>query len=45
MPTPLMTLLENIHPRRTLDETARRADEAINSFSKKTARITDWEAF
>ena len=41
----LKELLGSIHPRRTLDETARRADEAINTSPIKAARITDWDEF
>ena len=45
MGTPLDRVLESLHPDRTLDEVDRRADEAINSFSVPSSRITDWEAF
>ena len=41
----LKKLLDNIHPRRTLDQTAGRADEAINTFSAGPSQITDWDAF
>ena len=45
MATKLRQLLDSIHPTRTLDETARRVDEAINTFSAASARITDWDEF
>ena len=45
MPTQLDRLLESIHPRRTLIETARRADEALNSFPINRSQITDWDEF
>jgi len=45
MPSTLDQLLDSIHPRRTLDETARRAEEAVNSFAKDSSQITDWEEF
>jgi hypothetical protein len=45
MPTPLMRLLASIHPQRTLHDTARSADDAINSFPLKSAQITDWETY
>ena len=45
MTTKLRQLLESIHPTRTLDETARCADEAINTFSAASAQITDWDEF
>jgi len=38
-------LLDRIDPSRTIDETASRADDALNSFRLETARITDWEKF
>ncbi len=45
MPGRLDRLLDSIHPSRTLDETARRAEEAVNSFAKNASQITDWEEF
>ena len=41
----LKELLDSIHPRRTLDQTAGRADEAINTFSAGSSQITDWDEF
>ena len=41
----LKELLDSIHPRRTLDKTAGRADEAINTFSAGRSQITDWDEF
>lgn len=41
----LKELLDGIHPRRTLDQTAGRADEAINTFSAGSSQITDWDEF
>lgn len=38
-------LLQDIDPGRTLDETARRADEAIISFSMESAQVSDWDEF
>jgi len=38
-------LLQDINPGRTLDQTARRADEAINSFSVESTRVSDWDEF
>ena len=45
MASALKELLDSIHPRRTLDQTARRADEAINTSPVRTARVTDWGEF
>ena len=41
----LKELLDSIHPSRTLDQTAGRADEAINTFSAGRSQITDWDEF
>ena len=41
----LKELLDSIHPRRSLDRTAGRADEAINTFSTGGSQITDWDEF
>ena len=41
----LKELLDSIHPSRTLDQTAGRADEAINTFSAGSSQITDWDEF
>jgi hypothetical protein len=41
----LKELLDSIHPQRTLDQTAGRADEAINTFSAGGSQITDWDEF
>jgi hypothetical protein len=42
----LKELLDSIHPRRTLEQTAGRADEAINTFSAGgPSQITDWDEF
>ena len=43
--TRLDQLLDSINPRRTIEEVARRADEAINAFSVPTSKITDWDQF
>jgi len=43
--TRLDDLLEAIHPRRTFDETARRADAALIDFALTSSRATDWETF
>jgi hypothetical protein len=45
MTTKLDELLASIHPARTLQETARRSDEALNSLGMNRAQITDWEEF
>jgi hypothetical protein len=45
MASALKELLDSIHPRRTLDQTARRADEALNTSPVKTARVTGWDEF
>ena len=45
MASRLDQLLDSIHPSKTLDETARRADEAINTFRCDRGLITDWEEF
>ena len=45
MASALKELLDSIHPKRTLDQTARRADEAINTSPVKAARVTDWDEF
>jgi len=45
METELDELLASIDPSRTLDETAARADEAVNSFDPGTGVITDWVEF
>jgi hypothetical protein len=41
----LKRLLESLDPDRVLDETAARADRAINSFRTDGAAITDWDRF
>lgn len=41
----LKELLDRIHPRRTLDKTAGRADDALNTFSGRHGRIRDWAEF
>ena len=43
--TKLDELLGQIAPERTLDETARRATEALNSFCVDSAVVDDWDAF
>ena len=43
--TKLDELLSQIAPERTLDETARRATEALNSFSANSAVVDDWNEF
>ena len=43
--SPLDQLLASIRPEMTLDETSRRADEALNSFALTTAMIQDWDQF
>jgi hypothetical protein len=45
MASRLAELLDSIDPHRTLDEVARRADEAINSFISRASLITDWDEF
>ena len=45
MKTELTELLASIHPTRTLDDTAACVDEAINTFSAGSGRITDWDEF
>lgn len=41
----LASLLERIDPRLTLDDADRRSDEALNSFSWPSPRITEWPKF
>jgi len=43
--TRLDRLIESIHPQRLSEETARRADAALATFSAPAARIADWESF
>ena len=45
MATRLEKLLESIDPERTIDECARRADEAINTFSLQEAKVCSWDEF
>jgi len=45
MGSDLKKLLDSIHPKRTLDQTSGRADEAMNTFSAGSSRITDWDEF
>lgn len=45
MPTKLEQLLADIDPSRTCDQTLARADDAINSFSGTSGKITDWNKF
>ncbi len=45
MESKLQRLLDSIDPARTLDLTAARADEAVNSFRSDTGIITDWGQF
>ena len=45
MKTGLDRLLESIAPGRTSEETSRRVDAAVNSFSMPSGRITDWDEF
>lgn len=45
MESRLDRLLADIAPRRTLEEVARRTDEALNAFSANGAQITDWDEF
>jgi len=45
MSTKLDRVLESIDPRRTLDEVARRVDEAINTFCPPGGQITRWDEF
>jgi len=41
----LERLLDSLDPDRTLNEVARRADEAMNTFPLPSSQIADWEAF
>jgi hypothetical protein len=43
--TGLDQLLESIDPRRTLDETDARVDEAVNSFPLSKAELKQWDEF
>lgn len=45
MTTSLDTLLGEIGHERTLDEVARRADQALVSFQAGASQVTDWDAF
>ena len=45
MATKLQRLLESLDPDRVLEETDRRADEAINTFALPSATIEKWDAF
>jgi hypothetical protein len=45
MTTPLDRLLKSIHPRKTLDETVQRANEALNEFRCNRSVITEWKDF
>ena len=45
MASNLDQLLANIHPTRTVQQTAQRADNALNTFAPPTAQITDWNKF
>jgi len=45
MATDLERLLQQLDPDRTIEATYRRADEAINSFPLRQARITQWNEF
>ena len=45
MASKLERLLRDIHPARTIDETYRRADEAVNSFRIATGRLKDRHEF
>lgn len=45
MASRLEALLESIHPQRTLDEVAARADDAVNTFSATGSQVTDWDEF
>jgi len=45
MVSKLEQLLDSLDPDRTLDEVARRADKAMNTFPLPSSQIADWEAF
>ncbi len=45
MASRLEQLLDSLDPDRTLNEVARRADEAINTFPSPGSQITDWDEF
>ena len=45
MANQLDRLLASIHPDRTIVETGRRVDEAVNRFRMRASLITDWETF
>ena len=45
MSTILVQFLATIDPRRTIEPTLRRADDAVNSFVFCGAQITDWDEF
>jgi len=45
MKTALDQLLDSIAPGRTSEETSRRVDAAVNSFTIPSGRITDWDEF
>ena len=45
MMSKLEALLHEIHPARTLRETNRRLDEAMNAFDGRSPQITDWGGF
>jgi len=45
MATPLEGLLATLDPARTLDQTASRADAAVNSFRVPRGRVESWDEF